>query len=495
MAVINSRQIDEFRGKLILEVEYVEDDIPLFTAVYYQPSPERLKKAGINTDDVNFYKKKILEIYSSWYAATPNSINRIDHLSIYPINTLPNSDFLQPKYAKINSISLEGFDYEMPETLEEVEDLLGNLPTGFVKDYDFGLGLQKDYRFIINAIEENTEIINLLITNKEKTLINTPSIIMTLKALKNIDLDAVFDSYMLNYDEYDAIRRGVDKITRDYQSNGRTDKSIFAYNALLNIANPAQYPEKYRPYKKDTILKFISDNDMEQADLSVADQKEVINLISKNKKKLAEHQPEALMKLHNDIELVTLENLIQKFEEMLNKSLSEREWQKLFNKNSFILKLAFGFPIMKVCEQVCVGGGTIFGNGDKFPDFLVKNNITNNTALIEIKTPCTKLLNKNAYRESVYTPSNELSGSINQVLDQKYKFQKQIATLKENSRIYDFESYSVSCVLIIGKMPEDNDRKKSFELFRGNSKDVEIITFDELLGKLRQLHVFLSSDG
>jgi hypothetical protein len=492
MAVINSRQIDEFRGKLILEVDYAEDDIPIFVYIYYQPSPERLKKAGINTDDVNFYKKKILEIYSSWYAATPNSINRIDGLIIYPINTLPNSDFLQPKYDKIKSITLEGFGYEMPETLEEVEDLLENLPTGFVKDYDFGLGLQKDYRFIINAIEENTEITNLLISNKEKTLINQ-SISMGFNIFKNIDLDAEFDSYMLNYDEYDAIRRGVDKITRDYQSNGRTDKSIFAYNALLNIANPEKYPEKHRPYKKDTILKFISDNDVDQVDLSVADQKEVINLISKNKKKLAEQQPKALMKLHNDIELVTLENLIQKFEEMLNKSLSEREWQKLFNENPFILNLAFGFPIIKVGEQVCVGGGTIFGNGEKITDFLVKNNITNNTALIEIKTPCTKLLNK-AYR-GIYPPSNELSGSINQVLDQKYKFQKQIATLKENSRIYNFESYSVSCVLIIGRMPEDDDRKKSFELFRGNSKDVEIITFDELLEKLKQLRIFLSSDG
>jgi hypothetical protein len=140
-----------------------------------------------------------------------------------------------------------------------------------------------------------------------------------------------------------------------------------------------------------------------------------------------------------------------------------------------------------------VGGRTFSGIGEKISDFLVKNNLTNNTALIEIKTPSTKLLNKKAYRESVYGPSQEFSGSINQLLDQKYKFQKEIVSLKGNSRIYDLESYSVNCVLIIGKTPEEIDQKKSFELFRGNSKDIEIITFDELLEKLKQLHDFLSS--
>jgi hypothetical protein len=84
-----------------------------------------------------------------------------------------------------------------------------------------------------------------------------------------------------------------------------------------------------------------------------------------------------------------------------------------------------------------------------------------------------------------------LSGSINQALDQKYQFQKQIAHIKENSRLYNIESYAVHCCLIIGLAPDGEDQKKSFELFRRNSKDVEIVTFDELLEKLKQLSAFL----
>ena len=54
------------------------------------------------------------------------------------------------------------------------------------------------------------------------------------------------------------------------------------------------------------------------------------------------------------------------------------------------------------------------------------------------------------------------------------------------------ESYSVHCCLIIGVMPSDEDQRKTLELFRGNSKDVEIVTFDELLEKLKQLREFLA---
>ena len=133
------------------------------------------------------------------------------------------------------------------------------------------------------------------------------------------------------------------------------------------------------------------------------------------------------------------------------------------------------------------------GKGDKFTDFLVKNSMTDNTAIVEIKTPQTKLLNQSAYRDGIYTPSSHLSGSINQSLDQKYQLEREFTNIKDISRLPDIKSYSVHCCLIIGMMPSEDDQRKSFELFRGNSKAVEIITFDELLKKLKNLRDFLIS--
>ena len=227
--------------------------------------------------------------------------------------------------------------------------------------------------------------------------------------------------------------------------------------------------------------------------LSDDEQAAVLGVFEKNVKSIAETKPEKLAKLQDDIELVTLETLIARYEEMITKKLGEDRWQNFLNENPFILSLAFGYPIIKVQGQASVGGRKISGTGEKIADFVVKNSMTNNTAIIEIKTPQKKLLNIRPYRDGVYTPSSELSGPINQVLDQKYQFERAIAQIKEKSKIYDIETYSVHCCLIIGKMPSDESRRKSFEIFRRNSKDVEVVTFDELLKKLKELLTFLTS--
>ena len=186
-----------------------------------------------------------------------------------------------------------------------------------------------------------------------------------------------------------------------------------------------------------------------------------------------------------------LERLVTRYEEMIGQKLKEQNWQVFFTENPFILSLAFGYPVIKVQDQASVGGHKLSGSGEKIADFLVKNSMTNNTAIFEIKTPQADLLNKTPFRGGIYTPSSELAGAINQALDQKYQFQTHIASVKHNSRIHDMESYSVHCCLIIGVTPSDEDQQKSFELFRGNSKDVEIVTFNELLEKLKQLRDFL----
>ena len=112
---------------------------------------------------------------------------------------------------------------------------------------------------------------------------------------------------------------------------------------------------------------------------------------------------------------------LEKFERMLGETLAEDSWQDFFNENPFILNMAFGYPVIKVRNQASVGGRKLSGDGEKITDFLVS--LTNNTAIFEIKTSQSAILNKTPFRDGVYTPSAPLSGSINQSLDQKYQFQ------------------------------------------------------------------------
>src|SRR5260370_10650140 len=137
---------------------------------------------------------------------------------------------------------------------------------------------------------------------------------------------------------------------------------------------------------------MISGGSEEPIPLSTADQNAAIRLVDQNKKEIAQKAPQQLLQLRKDIELVTLEVLIQKFEAMLAKDLPEARWQGLFNDNPFILSLAFGFPIIAIKDLAFIGGKTFSGGGGKITDFLVKNSLTDNSALVEIKNSKAKLL-------------------------------------------------------------------------------------------------------
>jgi hypothetical protein len=398
-----------------------------------------------------------------------------DILTIFPLMTFPDrDDFLKPKYNRILAISLEGFSFENPQTHEDINDILESLPLGFIKDPEYGLGLQKEFRFIIHAIKNIEAINKLVITN--------------LRSSTSIESD----TYILDYRDFEAVRKSINRIHNEAVSAALKDKIILSHNALLTLLLPEKYPEKQRPYKQDTIFKAVLGASNVSSNISIKDKDATIKLLSDNMQDLAENHHQKLLELRHEIELVTLEQLIKKFESLLaNKQQKEDRWQRLFQDNPFILNLAFGLPIMIVQDLVSMAGLKFDGTGEKIADFLYSNGITDNITLIEIKTPTTDLLGQK-YRGGIFSPSTKLVGPVNQILDQRYHLQQNIAQLKINSRIYDLETYAIKCLVIIGTMPSDPDQKKSLELFRNNINDVIIVTFDELLEKLKNLYKFLS---
>lgn len=53
-------------------------------------------------------------------------------------------------------------------------------------------------------------------------------------------------------------------------------------------------------------------------------------------------------------------------------------------------------------------------------------------------------------------------------------------------------TYAVGCIVVIGITPTMAPAQKSFELYRNNLRGVTVITFDELLDKLKALYQFLA---
>jgi hypothetical protein len=74
---------------------------------------------------------------------------------------------------------------------------------------------------------------------------------------------------------------------------------------------------------------------------------------------------------------------------------------------------------------------------------------------LEIKRHQVELIAKKPYREDVHGLSADLGGTIAQVLDQRFKLQKHIAILKDESGRYDIHTYAVRCIVIAGRSPLD----------------------------------------
>ena len=118
---------DSYKGTLLIEEQH-----PGFCEIYFVPHRRMLELANIDSTSPEIHKRLLLNIN-----ITQN------YLEILPINTRPTAHFLKEKYPTIKSIVLEGFDFEYPEHSEETEDILQDLPSGFVKDFNYGLVLCK----------------------------------------------------------------------------------------------------------------------------------------------------------------------------------------------------------------------------------------------------------------------------------------------------------------------------------------------------------------
>jgi hypothetical protein len=169
----------------------------------------------------------------------------------------------------------------------------------------------------------------------------------------------------------------------------------------------------------------------------------------------------------------------------------EAFWQLTFREHAYALAQVFAVPLVFIKESAYVGGMNIDRRDAKLVDYLVTLDSSHEAALVEIKTPATKLLGPK-YR-GTHRPSNELAGAVMQALDYRRSLMTRIESLLAGAE-YRVNAVAPRCVVIVGnaKLELNSDEKRTaFELFRRNSRDVDIITYDELFKKLDVLaHLF-----
>ena len=191
---------------------------------------------------------------------------------------------------------------------------------------------------------------------------------------------------------------------------------------------------------------------------------------------------------------------LQEIKTLIEDNLENEEeafWQNLFQEHSWVLSQLFALPYMLFMDQPYVGGKGIGGKSGKFPDYLFQNGITENVAIIELKTPKTELVYDAAYREGVFALHKNLSGAIAQALVQRDTLYKEYAVTQMNSDVH-FEANNVECIVIAGNVGKITNLKqrRSFELYRNELRNIRIVGFDELLKKVEiMIQLMTSEDG
>jgi len=167
---------------------------------------------------------------------------------------------------------------------------------------------------------------------------------------------------------------------------------------------------------------------------------------------------------------------------------NEEFWQQTLARYSFVLSQVFSFPVIILKGKAYVGGKGIENTGGNVVDFLVTNQLTKNTALVEIKTPKTPLIAQE-YRGDIHNIEREVVGAVMQVSNYRDRLLKQYNMLASDSH-EEFQVFDPQCLIIVGNLEREKltaNQRKSFELFRNGLKDVRLITYDELFGKVQIL--------
>ncbi len=401
-----------------------------------------------------------------------------EELTFYPkISRSDNDNYGEPRYGTIERIELVDPSLpldELPYDQGSLEALLSELPSGFRKDWRFGLGFLYEYRFIPAAIGELDGVDTLRIQAGEAT--------------GEIKLDG--NRYCLGIDEFEELCSRIEKISRRHQRDTAEDKKLVCYSGLLHKVNPKLYPERARRLPPDVLKDLVN---LGRDKLTSHDQRTATRLVKKNASSIARNEPSALYELKAEIELVTLGQLIEAYKRMMSRNIGEDQWHQFFADNAFILDMAFGHPVKVVASKPYVGGKQVSGKGGQHTDFLMAARSTRNLALIEIKHPQKELVTKTEYRADVYGPSPELGGSVAQALSQRAFLLQDVLSLTAEME-ERAHAHEVPIVIIIGRTPCEKRQQRSFEQFRNSLKDIQIISFDELQTRLESIHHALQSE-
>lgn len=167
----------------------------------------------------------------------------------------------------------------------------------------------------------------------------------------------------------------------------------------------------------------------------------------------------------------------------------EKTFQYFFEKNQWIFGYGLDYRYQNILQrEVHFSDAELNGSNSVIGDYLLGDKMF--TTFVELKKPSTNLFGNSTNRSNSWKLSNELIDSFSQILEHKASGQIRLEQKQfiAGEPLYQ-KAFDSKVILVIGNWNEldvatnslEREIKiKTFELFRRDSRNVEIITFDEL---------------
>lgn len=179
--------------------------------------------------------------------------------------------------------------------------------------------------------------------------------------------------------------------------------------------------------------------------------------------------------------------ILEQFHQMLTQENKESTWQDFFEDNKWIFGYGLNYQILRqTINQPVYGGQKVTGSGAHRGDFLVATSAGSKfTVLVEIKTPQAFLV-RQKYRNDTYLPGVDVVGGVTQLRANASLWENEGSRTSANRDLLEADGIHTlqpKKILVVGntkQISNEKSKRDSFELFRRNQVDVEILTFDEL---------------
>jgi len=175
----------------------------------------------------------------------------------------------------------------------------------------------------------------------------------------------------------------------------------------------------------------------------------------------------------------------------INDTKPEKAWQYFFKNNDWIFGFGLDYRYLGILQKEAhVSPTDTVGRDGSIGDFLMGGNKF--TVLVELKRPDTLLFSKAKGSANAWRLSEDLIHAVSQILEQKASWQVFAETnanknFTDKNDLIKQRTVDPKSILIIGsdKQFKSTEREaqikeRTFELFRRDSRNIEILTYDEL---------------